>query len=255
VSAVLAHAALRSGMLLPSRRRGEVSLWQRIPLGMLHGPPRGAARARAQGAAPALGRQARPVEHDDRQLIEAIKGGDPAALEAFYDRHSGVVLGLCRRILGESPDAEEALLDVFTQIWQQADRYDAGRAAPLAYLLTIARSRAIDRLRARQRRRSAQLESEDEALLENLAQATSDGGTPLQAALLSEQRQRVQGALAELPEVQREVVELSFYGGFTHREIAERLSLPLGTVKTRIRQGLIRLRDLVAPRGGEGGAP
>ncbi len=216
-------------------------------------PGRRARPGRGRTAEPS-GEPLRDRSDDDRKLIEAIKGGDPAALQALYDRRAGVVLALCRRILGDI-DSEEALLDTFVQLWEQADRYDAGRSSPLAYLMTIARSRAIDRLRARRRRPVVPLEGGDQALLDSLASVTRDDPSPLDDVLLAERRELVQGALRELPETQRQPVELSFYEGYTHREIAERLDWPLGTVKTRIRQGLLRLRDaLVGPRGGGGDA-
>jgi RNA polymerase sigma-70 factor (ECF subfamily) len=156
-----------------------------------------------------------------------------------------VVLALCRRILADPTEAEDAALDSFVQLWERSDRYDPSRASPLTYLLTIARSRAIDRLRAR-RRGLVPVDWTDETL-------PVPGSSPpsaYDAALETEQRERVQAALRALGERERRAVELSFYHGLSHREIAERLVLPLGTVKTRIRQGLIRLRGLVQNDGG-----
>jgi RNA polymerase sigma-70 factor (ECF subfamily) len=154
------------------------------------------------------------------------------------------VVALCRRILGDPTEAEDAALDSFVQVWEKSDRYDPSRASPLTYLMTIARSRAIDRLRAR-RRRPVPVDWNDEAWPER----ESSQPVPYDAAVEAERRDRVQAALRALSERERRPIELSFYAGLSHREIAERLVLPLGTVKTRIRQGLIRLRGLVHDDG------
>jgi RNA polymerase sigma-70 factor (ECF subfamily) len=181
----------------------------------------------------------------DLRLMEAIKAGEAAALEALYERHGRVVLGLCRRILGDPRDAEEAMLDTFVQVWEQGDRYDPGRASPLSYLMTVARSRAIDRARVLGRHR-ALLPDSDEALLAALDRGMPPLPTALSALLSAESRGAVEDALRALPPEQREAVELAFFAGLSHREVAERLAAPLGTVKTRIRQGLLRLRDSLA---------
>jgi RNA polymerase sigma-70 factor (ECF subfamily) len=182
---------------------------------------------------------------DDRRTLQAIKAGDPGALERLYRRYGPAVLALCRRILGDPTEAEDAALDSFVQVWERSDRYDPSRASPLTYLMTIARSRAIDRLRAR-RRAPVPVDWTDEAW----PAGESSRQDPYDAALAAERRERVQAALRALGERERRAVELSFYDGLSHREIAERLVLPLGTVKTRIRQGLIRLRGLVQNDGG-----
>jgi RNA polymerase sigma-70 factor (ECF subfamily) len=179
---------------------------------------------------------------DDLRLMEGIKAGDVSALEAFHARYGRAVLGLCRRILGDPRDAEEATLDAFAQLWEHGDRYDPGRASPLSYLMTVARSRAIDRARAAGRHRLAASEA-DEGLLEALAAGAPGGPSPLAMLLTSESRGHVDRALRELSPDQRTALELAYYEGLSHREVAERLRAPLGTVKTRIRQGLIRLRD------------
>jgi RNA polymerase sigma-70 factor (ECF subfamily) len=180
--------------------------------------------------------------HDDLRLLEAVKAGDAAALRTLYDRHAPVVFALCRRILVDGRDAEEALLDVFTQLWRRADSYDPERASPLAYMLTLARSRAIDRLRGR-RRHERVLHAH---VVEADVVAAAAPPDPFESADLAERRERIQRGLALLQAGQREAIELSFLRGLSHSEIASRLELPLGTVKTRIREGLIRLRDLVA---------
>ncbi len=182
---------------------------------------------------------------DDRGTLQAIKAGDPRALGRLYRRYGATVLALCRRILGDPTEAEDAALDSFVQLWERSDRYDPSRASPLTYLMTIARSRAIDRLRAR-RRGPVPVDWADEAW----PAAESSVRGPYDTALEAERRERMQAALRALGERERRAIELSFYDGLSHREIAERLVLPLGTVKTRIRQGLIRLRGLVQNDGG-----
>ena len=189
----------------------------------------------------------------DLRLMEAIKAGEASALEALYERYGRLVLGLCRRILGDPRDAEEAMLDTFVQVWEHGDRYDASRASPLSYLMTVARSRAIDRARALGRHRTLLPES-DEALLAALDRGRPPLPSALSALLSAESRGAVEDALRALPPEQREAVELAFFAGLSHREVAERLAAPLGTVKTRIRQGLLRLRDSLARLLQEGDA-
>lgn len=189
----------------------------------------------------------------DLRLMESIKAGDAAALEALYARYGRTVLGVCRRILGDPRDAEEAMLDAFAQIWEQGDRYDPGRASPLSYLMTVARSRAIDRARA-VGRAGRWLSDEDEALLADLDRRDPAPASPLSSLLSAENRGVVEAALGRLSADQREAVELAFFEGLSHREVAERLATPLGTVKTRIRQGLLRLRDGLDRDAREGAA-
>ena len=189
--------------------------------------------------------RSRPELRQDLELMLAIRDGSASALEALYDRHSGAVLGLCTRVLRDHGEAEETLVDVFHQIWKRAERFDPARATPLAYLMAIARSRAIDRLRMRQRRSRLMVARGDESPLDALPMEPIPATSGLHAALARELRERVQRALARLRVEQRHAVELSFFEGLSHREIAERLDIPLGTIKTRIRQGLIRLRDLM----------
>jgi RNA polymerase sigma-70 factor (ECF subfamily) len=164
-------------------------------------------------------------------------------LERLYDRHSPLVLAVCRRVLKDAAEAEDVLTAVFFELWSKADRFDASRGSPLTYLMTLARSRAIDRRRSRAARPVAL--SSDNRAAENAAAMASTAPSPLQSSDINEQRQRIRAALAELEPAQREAIECSFYEGLSHSEIAEKLQKPLGTVKTYIRQGLIRLRDRI----------
>jgi len=185
--------------------------------------------------------------------MQRIRRGDARAFEQLYQRHGSAVLALCLRILRDRAEAEDVLEEVFWELWQRRDRYDAERSAPFSYLMTMSRSRALDRLRFRRRR---------EGVWQGLpaAEGLSAAGDPRPAdpyedALAAEHRLAIDRALRELPESSRLAVELNFFEGLSHREIADRLGDPLGTVKTRIRQGLLTLRKaLRALREGRGGA-
>ena len=173
-------------------------------------------------------------------LVRAIAAGERSALGALYDRYAGTVLALCVRVVGDRAEAEEALSDVFWQVWQQAERFDPGRGSPAAWLITLARTRAIDRRRALARRRSAV--AADGADLPRVERLPSSAD-PFVDAVLSQQAARVRRALDALDPGQRRALEMSFYEGLSHSEIAEALREPLGTIKTRIRAGLIRLKE------------
>lgn len=175
------------------------------------------------------------------QLIAATAQGDQTALAAFYDRTSPHVFGLIYKILNNHEAAEEVTLDVYTQVWRQAHAYDPTRGAPGAWLMTLARTRAIDRLRAGAAEHG-RIESLDAARL-----FASDDDTPEQDVESQERRRYVQQALAVLTTEQREAVALAYFYGLSQSEIAEKLRLPLGTVKTRIRSGMMKLREALAP--------
>jgi RNA polymerase sigma-70 factor (ECF subfamily) len=178
-----------------------------------------------------------PESLDDIALMQAIVRREKPALSLLYDRHSPMLLALCRRVLKDADEADEVLTDVFFELWTKADRFDATRGNPLTYLVTLTRSRAIDRCRSRASRPKITSDYTDAAAV---ADPVPD---PLQAMNLNELQQQVRQALAGLDPVQRQALECSFYEGLSHSEIAEKLRRPLGTVKTYIRQGLIRMRD------------
>ncbi len=184
--------------------------------------------------------------------MKAVAEGDPEALADLHGRHGAAVFALCIRMLHDAEEAEEVLEDVFWHLWRHAGRYDRARGSVIAYLVTLARSRAIDRLRARERRTRLRSEIADATLDEGSAGASALGPTPLRDALSRERRARVRLALAELSAVQREAVELAFLEGLSHLEISQRLGEPLGTIKTRIRSGLLRLRDSLGRTEGSG---
>ncbi len=173
-----------------------------------------------------------------------MASGDGAALRALYDQHARGVFSLAVRILRSQQDAEDLVQEVFVQAWRQAIRYDPGRGTVAAWLLTQTRSRAIDKLRSRRARPEG---AEVEGALEQ--QRDPAAGADVEVVRL-EQADAVRRALDGLPHPQRAALELAYYEGLTHVEIAERLEEPLGTVKTRIRQGLLRLRDALTTGGG-----
>jgi RNA polymerase sigma-70 factor, ECF subfamily len=175
------------------------------------------------------------------QLIALTAQGDQVALATFYDRTSPQVFGLALKILNNREAAEEVTLDVYTQVWRQAHTYDQTRGAPGAWLMTLARTRAIDRFRAGAAEHG-RIESLDAAAL-----FASDNETPEQDVEGQERRRYVQQALALLSVEQRQAIALTYFYGLSQSEIAEKLQLPLGTVKTRIRLGMIKLREALAP--------
>jgi RNA polymerase sigma-70 factor (ECF subfamily) len=181
---------------------------------------------------------------DDAALMEGIARGDIDSFERLYERHCAVVFATCLRILRDRAEAEEVLEEVFWEIWARRDRYDCARSAPFSYLMTLARSRALDRLRFRKRREGVWLELH-EADHSALATTRGDGTNPFENTSAVQRRLAIDRALDELPSSHRRAVEMNFFEGLSHREIADRLGDPLGTVKTHIRQGLLTLRKVL----------
>jgi RNA polymerase sigma-70 factor (ECF subfamily) len=177
---------------------------------------------------------------EDLEAIRRVARGDADALAFLYDRHSRIIYSLAFRIVGDPPEAEEIVQDVFAQAWRQAERYDTSRGVVVAWLLMIARSRAIDRVRSR---RGLPPVAPDG--WKGLSEMADPGETPELQTLSAEQVRRLKQALDTLPLPQRMTIQLAFYEGLTHVEIAERLEEPLGTVKTRIRLGLLKLKSAV----------
>jgi RNA polymerase sigma-70 factor (ECF subfamily) len=185
---------------------------------------------------------------EDVACLERVAAGDQAAAAGLYDRHSRVLYSLILRIVGDETEAEDVLQEVFAQAFRQASRYDASRGVVAAWLLMMARSRAIDRIRARRTRFEARTGEVQQPLDE-----MPDSQPNAASAMLNEEQTRlVRQALGALPLLQRMAIELAYYEGLSHTEIAERLEQPLGTVKTRIRLGLLKLRDaLTYPTEGQ----
>jgi RNA polymerase sigma-70 factor (ECF subfamily) len=174
-------------------------------------------------------------------LLRRIANGDREAFGQFYDRYASLVFTFALRLLQRASDAEDLLQDVFLQVWRQASSYSQERGSPEAWLMVMTRSRAIDKLRSLRRREQRAVSSEEVG-------AVGEGGTVGSGAAASEARLTVRGALARLPEAQRIVLELAYFDGLTQSEIAARLGEPLGTVKTRMRTGLERLRELLGEK-------
>jgi RNA polymerase sigma-70 factor, ECF subfamily len=180
-------------------------------------------------------------DQDWATLIKRVADGDQSALTLLYDATSRRVFGLVLRVVTDRSTAEEVLLDVYTQVWRQASTYDAKRGAPLAWMMTIARTRGIDRLR------SGKHEHQNKESLDAIGEVTATTASPEADTVSSERRQLVRTALDSLSVEQREVIELAYYSGLSHSEIALQLGQPLGTVKTRTRLGLMKLRDMLRP--------
>lgn len=180
-------------------------------------------------------------EQEWGRLIVQTAQGDQAALATLYDRTSPQVYGLVFKILDNREAAEEVTLDVYTQVWRQAHTYDETRGTPGGWLLTLARTRAIDRFRAGAAERK-RIES-----LDAVEFFASGDETPEQNLVGQERRRYVQQALKVLTAEQRQAIALAYFYGLSQSEIAEKLNLPLGTVKTRMRLGMIKLREALAP--------
>jgi RNA polymerase sigma-70 factor (ECF subfamily) len=181
--------------------------------------------------------QAEPSQVSDSDLLHAVSRGDETALAAIYDRYRLILFGLILRILHDRQEAEDVLQEAFLQVWRRAADFDESRGRVFTWLVTIARSRALDRLRASGARAR---------LTDQAAQAPADQvGDAAEDALKSETGTIVRQALAELPEEQRRALLLAYFEGLTQSEIAVRLDEPLGTIKTRMRSGLIKLRELL----------
>jgi RNA polymerase sigma factor (sigma-70 family) len=188
----------------------------------------------AVALAPLIERR-RVGDRSNEELLEAIAAGDDAALGALYDRFGRVAYGLALRVLHDRALAEDAVQEAFLAIWRSADTYRRERAKPATWILTVVHRRAVDLVRREDRRRADPLETAPEA---------SEAAVPEEAELRS-RRAAVQGALQQLPEEQRQTLELAYYGGYTQSELAERLGVPLGTIKSRMFTGLSRLRELI----------
>jgi RNA polymerase sigma-70 factor (ECF subfamily) len=184
------------------------------------------------------------VGGDDEDLLRRVAGGDAAALRGLYDRYAGRVMAVALRMLGGTGEAEEVVQDTFVDIWNRAKTYDRGRGAPGAWIVTIARNRAIDRLRSRATaaRTASGVRRETELV-------PAGPGTPLDAAVTTEAQKRVGAALGALPPEQRRVVELAFFDGLSQTEIAARTGDPLGTVKGRARAAIEKLARILGDGG------
>lgn len=174
----------------------------------------------------------------DRQLVRSIAGGSADALGALYDRYSAALFGFALRVVRRREDAEEVVQDVFSQAWREAPRYDMGRGTVAGWLVMLTRTRSIDRIRARRSRPDLEVPV-DMAAVSPIAGHDVD---PEQATILERDARDVRDALRALPETQRSLVDLAYYEGLSHSEIAARTGVPLGTVKARLRTAVAGLR-------------
>ena len=172
----------------------------------------------------------------DEALVALVARSDEGALGELYDRYGRVAFGLARRILRDAALAEDAVQDAFLAVWRTAGRFMPERALARTWLLTIVHRRAVDLVRREERRRTEPIDDAPE----------ETGGDTAESAWLRLERERIRDALSQLPDQQREALELAYYGGFTQSQLAERLGEPLGTIKSRMFNGLARLRELLA---------
>jgi RNA polymerase sigma-70 factor, ECF subfamily len=182
---------------------------------------------------------ATPPTITDNTLLVQIAQHDQAALSTLYDRYARIIYAIAFRSLRSAEESEELVLDVFAQVWRIADRYDPRKSRGDTWIFMLARSRILDRLRKLQRRTPSSGEVLDIAEI----QVSSSSVDPLDAAVVSERREQVLSVLSQLPDEQRRVLELAYYQGLSHSEIAQSTGISLGTVKTRIRLGLNKLRS------------
>jgi RNA polymerase sigma-70 factor (ECF subfamily) len=178
----------------------------------------------------------------DLRLMQRIATRDTAALADLYDRHSRLLFSLIMRIVRDRGEAEDILQEAFVRVWTRAETYDARMGGPLSWIVRVARNCAIDRLRARRVRAAVDAPAMHLAAVE-AATPASDIPTPEATVLEAERRRTLTDALGGLPLEQRQLIEAAFFEGYTHSELAQRFRLPLGTVKTRIRAGMIGMRQ------------
>jgi RNA polymerase sigma-70 factor, ECF subfamily len=177
----------------------------------------------------------------DEELMPLIGAKDPEAFEVFYDRHGGVAYSLAYRIVGERAAAEDVTQEAFISLWRSGARFDSTRGSVRSWMLSIVRNRAIDQLRSKAGK-APKLAFDDDSILE---QRPAKEQTE-EEALARETASEVRGALGTLPNDQSKVIQLAYFGGFSHSEIAEMLGVPLGTVKGRMRLGLEKIRGELA---------
>ncbi|WIB59870.1 ECF RNA polymerase sigma factor SigK [Curtobacterium sp. MCLR17_007] len=175
-----------------------------------------------------------PVSADS--LLLRVAQGDQQAFSELYDELAGRVLGLITRLLRDRAQSEEVAQEVFLEVWQQAAKFDTGRGSAASWILTMAHRRAVDRVRAAQ-------SSRDRDTKIGIRDFESGFDQVSESVEIRIEHERVSRALGRLTEFQRQAVQLSYYGGYSHSEMAEMLGVPIGTVKTRLRDGMIRLRD------------
>lgn len=184
-----------------------------------------------------------PDHQEEIELIKRIGQGDRASFEKFYDRYAGVIFSTAYRVLNDQADAEDVTQEVFVMLWDKAAMYDSARGKPLTWAVTMTRNKAIDKLRSVQRRFRLRDEVEKEAQTEDFIVERK----PFDELESIEKSHLVRNAVMKLNKDQREVIEMAYFSGLTQTEIAEQLNEPIGTVKARIRRGMMKLRRMISP--------
>ena len=183
---------------------------------------------------------------EDLTLLAQISQKDQKALEALYAKYQRIVYSLVLRIVRDEDEASELLQDVFVQVWQKADLFDQDRGNFNTWLLTLAHNKAINTLRSKAfKKRSLENRGDADDIMQWAGAAATNASTPLTEQLANDARTQVLGALQQIPEAQREALRLAYYEGLSQSEIAEKLGVPLGTVKTRMRQGMLKLKEFL----------
>jgi RNA polymerase sigma-70 factor (ECF subfamily) len=185
-------------------------------------------------------------EQDDLTLIAAISGGNSQALEVLYDRYAAVVYRMALRIVKNQELAEDIVQEVFWRVWRRSGSFERDRGRVAQWLFGVAHNLCIDELRRQRSRPISVYEDVDHPVIQQLADERTD---VMGSAMESEQRRIIADALRQLPDAQRQAIELAYFGGLSHQEIATKLNRPLGTVKTRVRLGLHKLRSLLSTVG------
>ena len=202
-----------------------------------NGAIRGTARVRISNEA---------SNSEDLTLLGQVSQKDQHALEALYAKYQRIVYSLALRIVRDEDEASELLQDVFVQVWQKADLFDQDRGNFNTWLLTLAHNKAINTLRSKAyKKRSLETRGDDDDIMKWAGEAATEVRTPLSEQIADDARTQVLDALGKIPEAQREALTLAYYEGLSQSEIAEKLGVPLGTVKTRMRQGLLKLKEFL----------
>lgn len=186
---------------------------------------------------------------DDESLLPRLAAGDRAALDRLYDRYAGPTYALILRIVADRQLAEDLLQEVFLRVWQRAGSYQVERGRSLTWVLSIAHNLAIDEMRRQRRRPQGAEEREDASVTDLLAAVPTLEPGPDQVVWEQQRRAQIAGALAKLPEAQRVLIELAYFEGYTQSQLATRLGEPLGTIKTRLRLGVQKLRSILGEHG------
>ena len=183
-----------------------------------------------------------PSIEEDMLLIQRIAQKDPASFQKFYRKYSGLIFSTISNVLNDHHDAEDIMQEVLVQIWQKAHLYEPGKGKPLTWVTTMARNRAIDRIRSKQRRSRL---NEDFEVEHRVMRGTDLGDSGSEVLQEKERNTLLQNAVTRLSPDQKQAIEMTYFGGLTQAEVADRLKEPLGTIKARIRRGVNRLEGMV----------